>query len=411
MARLWTSGAEFNDTLSSAAIYILESAHGIGGAGLTFDSGAPRSGAFSFKCDSGVSNTAVKVYLDPAITITNGRYYFDRRYIKFTDLPNSPVTVAMIDSGDVVAGCSAKLTSAGKLQLFNVATDTQVGSDSVETIATGVWHRIELMLKIGTGALDEIALKLNGIIVASATGLNQTDTLTTWRSESGWINAPGANKVCNVDDIAFNDDTGSAQNSWPGEGHVVLLVPTSDNARATLWTGGIGGTTNLFDAVDNKPPTGKAAETDITQIEHAGGAAGTTDAYDANMTTYAAAGVAAGDRINLVQLIEVDGEDIATGAKLLNFEIVSNPVVASSGDITAGDNVGALGTYPTNWACHRGTISYNPSVTIGTAPVMRARRPETASRVASVCFMGILVDYSTRSAPVFQRPTRVWSRR
>src|SRR6266576_2199201 len=36
-----------------------------------------------------------------------------------------------------------------------------------------------------------------------------------------------------IDDVALNDTTGANQNTWPGEGKVVLLVPTADSAKGT----------------------------------------------------------------------------------------------------------------------------------------------------------------------------------
>jgi len=101
-----------------------------------------------------------------------------------------------------------------------------------------------------------------------------------------------------------------------------------------------------------------------------------------------------------VSFMESDGEDIATGTKLLNFEVISNPAIASPGNVTAGDNAGALGTYPTAWTdrLHQ-SPTYNPTVDLQASPVMRVRRPETASRVASVCFMAMLVDYTPGMSP------------
>ena len=104
--------------------------------------------------------------------------------------------------------------------------------------------------------------------------------------------------------------------------------------------------------------------------------------------------------VNLVQLVAAHGEDVSTGAKLLAFSLVSNPGVVTSGNVTVGDaSPAALGTYPTEWGIHRGTVMYTPQVGISAAPIMRALRPETASRVASCCAMFILVDYTPAAAP------------
>jgi hypothetical protein len=395
MARITTAGAESQDVGGGVNVERMVATVGSVAVSAT----QVRSGTRSYKCDSGGSNQATYVAFNTSgvsgtVAFIRACFYFE------TSLPGSTITI-----GDWL-GVHVRLTSGGKLQVTRIDDAVQWGSDSSVTIAAGQWYRIELKYD-GTAASGSrvVELRVDGTTEVSAS--NVTDNFTSGNTGTGWRAAPGANKVLYFDDFAYNDATGSDQNSWPGDGKVVLLLPISDNARDTLWTGGAGGTTNLWDAVNNTPPVGTATETNTTQIEHAGGAAGTTDRYDANMTTYATAGIGASDTINLVLFVEADGEDIATGSKLLNFEVLSNPAIASPGNITAGDNVGALGTYPINWSARFSPPVYNPSVTVGTSPVMRVRRPETASRVASVCFMGMYVDYTPAAAASDDLATKI----
>lgn len=399
MARLLTAGGE------TAAV----ATEGFTKAGTgtdTFDTGTFRSGARSLKYDSTAGNLGVAHQF--TFTGATSRDYFVRAYVRFPATPSTVATIIRLFNATHTCYV-VRLSATGTLQLFTAQAGTQVGSDSA-ALSTDTWYRVELRVKIVAGASDEAELRLDGSSIAS-TAVGNVGDVAPATLQIGWpIGAPGANAVIFLDDVALNDDQGASQNTWPGDGKVVLLKPISDNARATLWTGGAGGTTSLFDAVDNTPPVGTATETNTTQIEHAGGAAGTTDAYDANMTTPATAGIASGDTINTAHFIEVDGEDVATGSKLLNFEVLSNPVIASPGNVTAGDDVGALGTYPTNWTARRSSPVYGSSLTLGTSPVMRARRPETASRVASVCFMGIYVDY-TPAVAVSSPPDRGRRRR
>ena len=359
-------------------------------------------GSRSMKIDSGAGNSAGAVNSKPGITILDDSatyVWFIRGYYYFVDYPNSTVNILDIRTWNGSNGqLGLEMDSSGKI--YAESHQNSRSGASAAAIPKNQWVRIEIKVTIVLVAntsrqatVDEV--RVDGVDQS----LTATNTYLTPNTggiifpASGWIQAPGANKIVYVDDLAWNNDQGAEQNSWPGEGKIIQLLPISDNARDTKWTGGAGGTTNLYDAVNNTPPIGTATETDLTQIEHAGGAAGTTDRYDANMTTYATAGLTAADTISLMQFVDVDGEDITTGNKLLNFEVLSNPVMASPGNVTAGDNIGALGTYPMNWAVHRSAVLYNPSVDVDTSPVMRARRPETASRVASVCFMGIYVEY------------------
>lgn len=359
-----------------------------GAAAVTIDTTTFRPpGSASWKVNSGAGNTTSYANITNAASFALGVTVYARVYMYFVDYPASTVNVLELGGSNQTA---VKMTSTGALQLF--AAGSQVGSDSTP-LNKNQWYRIEVAQMFQTGAADYSELRIDGVSLASTTTASLSDSVGSFQLLVGWRAAPGANKVLYFDDVVVNDSTGAANNSWPGEGHVVLLVPISDNARATLWTGGAGGTTSLFDAVNNKPPIGTDTETDLTQIEHAGGAAGTTDAYDANMTSYTAAGVGANDPILAVAPFIVHGEDIVTGTKLLTFSVVSNPAIAAPTNFSAGDDAGALLVYPTGWKLRVGTLSERPSVTLGTSPVMRVTRPETASRVASVCFMGMYVSY------------------
>lgn len=369
LARIWTIGFESNDITIEGFI---------SPSPFVTDTVTVRSGTYSLKRLA--SSTAART---ASLAGALDRAWFLRVYYMFSALPASQISLMYFKDSGAANVMGLELMTDGTVK-FGVSPNLQ----STLPLAANVWHSIEMSYKAITGADNEFGARINeeflfGTAAGSEAAPDTVHLFGTNTTITGWF-----------DDIALNDDTGASQKSWPGPGKVVLLVPISDNARDTLWTGGVGGTSNLFDAVNNLPPTGTATETDATQIEHAGGAAGTTDRYDANMTKPETAGIRAADTVNTAHFIEADGEDIATGAKLLNFEVLSNPVIASPGNITAGNNIGALGTYPTNWTVRSSSPVYAPRLDVKTSPVMRARRPETASRVASVCFMGIYVDYT-----------------
>lgn len=394
MARLYFSGFETGHVHSEGAVQ-----GGTGGL-LTFDTAVFRSGLRSVKCDSGSGNGSP--FFAAGFTGGQlGRNYYLRAYLLFSSaFPDNTTTVLQFWNGSVGC-CSARVTSTGTLQLWNNGNVSQIGSDSA-ALSLDTWYRVELGVKVVAGANDDtLELLLDGSTVATTTtGDAGTAAVTT--IQCGWFASPGANKIVYVDDVALNDDQSTDENGYPGEGAVVLLLPTGDNARAAKWTGGAGGTSNLWSAVSNRPPAGlvSASATNTSQIEHAGGAAGTTDAYDANMTTYTVAGVPAGSTVTVVQAFGVTGEDIATGTKVISYEVLSNPVVGTSGPVDVG--TGAVAAYPTNWFRTWSAPVYNPTVTLGTAPVMRVIRPETATRVASLCLMAMYVEYVPPSLTVAQ---------
>lgn len=351
----------------------------------------PRSGAAAWKCDSAAGNTTSFITANFSAAVNTS--FFLRVYMNFSQLPGGTIKVVSYESTAI----SARLTSAGKLQLWNDSAGTQIGSDSAATVATGSYYRIELKIQTAAGTTQIAAceLQLDGVSVASTTGLAISAPTSI---NIGWQAAPGASKVCFVDDVALNDSTGAAQTSWPGDGKIVLCVPVSDNARTTGWVTGAGGTTSLWDAVNNTPPVGVAdTGTATSQIRDATSEASAS--YDANLTTYTAAGVGASDTVNVVIPMVATGAPVTTGSKQGLIGMASNPAittVALSATGTAGAfwaGAGA-GTYPTGWKWSFGTTTYAPSVTLGTSPVARITQVTASTRIADVCALMMYVDYT-----------------
>lgn len=355
----------------------ISAATSTGSVSLNTNASFLRTGAGSLKLTpaSGAAG-----YYDISNGLSIGRPF----YYRFYALPSSlPASQRLLAGSTEASALGLRINSDGSLQMYN--NTTSLFTSSTKLTDTSKWYRIEIKSVSSPSALVELLID----------GVSQGTSASSaaMRYYLGANDTVAATYTIYIDDIVIDDS------SYPGDGKVLLLVPISDNARATLWTAGAGGTSNLFAAVDNTPPTGTASETDSTQIEHAGGAAGTTDAYDANMTAYSTAGIASGDTINSVMPFVWCGEDSATGDKLLSFNIKSNPATTNSGSFNVADSSsGALGTWPTGW--WRATAALGGAPSDLTSPVMTVIRPETASRVASVCFMGIYVDYTPAAGPV-----------
>jgi hypothetical protein len=348
--------------------------------GSTISTAQARTGAASLRCNPASGGQS-------GFT-TNTSAAYTHFGLRIASLPSIDRVIA---GGGAATNINVRLTSAGTLAVYVGTPGTLIGTSSALNL--NQWYWIGVRNTTGTSV---VYLQIDGADAVTGTAVASGSS-----GLYGCTNTEASALDIYLDDI-IGDDAGFLAPS-----KVALLVPISDNARAALWTGGAGGTTNLFDAVNNTPPIGTATETNLTQIEHAGGAAGTTDAYDANMTTYAAAGINTGDTVLGITFFIAHGEDIATGTKLLNFSLASNPVQATTlANFAAGNDPGALGTYPTNWFVTYNGLIVSPSVTVGSSPVMRVTRPETASRVASVCFMGMYVAWTPAAAtkaPPFTR--------
>lgn len=359
-----------------------------------------RTGAACIRMNSKTGNLKAENLTAWGSLGANG--YYVRIYQRFGALPSSTVRVMQLeDSGGALV--SAKLTAAGKLQLWNqTGTPAQIGSDSAATLAVDTYYMIELHCKTVTGASDTAGLRLDGTEVASATGLALSDSNVAG-VRHGWIDAPGASKDIYLDDMAVNDDTGANQTSWPGSGKVYYLPPVSDNARGANWVAGAGGTTNLWDAVDANTPAGvaTASATNTSQIKNTN-TADTTGNYDVNLQSYDAAGIASTDTIVLVQSVLQVGD---TGTQISGArQIVSNPAQASEETLPSMGIGATIGSYGTNWESLWGTPQYSPTVTRATQPVLRIGRRGTQAAELHCCGMRLAVEVApgAASASYFQ---------
>jgi len=385
MARIVTSGAEITAGGSDSTCPDGQSVGTV-----TRDTGTFRSGLASFKCAgvSGSSHYKAWNWTAPA----SGTTQYIRGYLNFSAFPTNTITV--IQFFGLVAG---KITSGGLLQLWNLTgTPAQIGSSS-SALSTGTWYRIELSCLIAAGAADAVELRLDGATVASQSGFSLSDTVPG-EMELGVFQDPGSSLNVFVDDVALNDSTGGDQNTWPGAGNIVLLKPTADSAVAAGWTDDAGSGTNIFDAVANTPPQGIADTTSSTGLHQIRDATtGANEAYDATMTDYTTAGVPSGATVNVVDPVISTAAPVSTSAKVGQVGVVSNPAIAvinltgNSGQFWSGT---PAGTYETGWKWSHGTRTYAPTVTLGTAPVMRVTQVTSSTRIAMVCLMGIYVDYT-----------------
>lgn len=400
MTRLATSGFEWGGASAKSCHYEFE---GVQPESPSAAQGPittnPRTGAWSFQA----ANDSVQngIYIHCPVTTVAGRRYFVREYIWTSQQPVTQA-VEVMRHRDASGAFPWQAYISGIDSSLRLAAPLNTLVFTGPVLQSGRWYCLEISWIIGTGAGDDsLDLRLDGALLYSATGLSIGTSVGAGCSVAIGSMQAGAAGLANVyiDDFALNDDQGSApHNTWPDEGSIVLLRPTADAQRGS-WTGGAGGTTNLWDALDNQPPAGTASETDTTQIENADGSAdNATDEYRATMQTYAAAGIGPSDTIRFVQAIVMHGEDVATGTKTGSVLIASNPAQGAADTFTFGDNAGALaqiGTLATtnNWRTKLGTPVNTPSVTLSTAPEVHLRKTDTGTRVVAVCGLGIYVEY------------------
>lgn len=401
MARLYTFGAEIG--MSSAAGRADGNAGGAGGA--TIETSIVRTGAGSYKCDSGAGNISAQVNSD-LYNLVGSRTYYMRGYFYATANPSTASKILM--HNQLANAPVARMNTSGQVEL--VVNSVVQGSASI-AITDSSWHRVELSITTDATPSNYTAaeLRVDGSTVATWSGTQALESVSS-NFTFGWEGAPGANKIIYIDDVAMNDSTGAAQNSWCGDGKIVLLKPISDNARGTGWVNDANAASGFFNATDNTPPVGIADTTGSTGLHQIrNGTANANSSVDLNMTTYTNAGIAAADTINCLIPWVATGAPVTTSAKAGTVGVSSNPVIANvslsatgtSGAFWAGT---AAGTFPTGWKWSAGTTTYSPSVTLGNSPVMRITQVTSSTRIAMVCAMFIYVDYTPAASYVPRSP-------
>lgn len=394
MARLFHAGAETGHDHS-------EFLTAVGTTGTwAYDTAVKRSGAFSWKATSAVISRRITT-LGGALDTT----YFLAIWFYVPSASGMPTTSARIVSmrtSGAAQIAAVQLATTGVVQLVDPA-NSQIGSDSI-TVTQDAWHRLDLVVRVETGATDEAYLYLDSTLVASTT----TGTLAEAGPAHfvfGWITNPGASKVIHFDDLAVNNDTGSVHTTLAGDDKVVLLLPTADSATGS-WKRGGNGSTDLFNDVNNTPPIGVNASdaVDGTQIFNNLSAA-PPYSYDATMTTYTAAGVGGSDTVTAVYGVMEGSNNSTTGTDTLDFTGVSNPAIATATvNIDVNDDV-----YPTGWNRGQTVMAENPSVTLGTAPVLRVTKTLAVNRSNACCLMGLYVSYvAAAPAPSGRGPQVIW---
>lgn len=344
-----------------------------------------RTGAFALRCN-------------PASGATGGQQYSSSfpAYMHFgLYVATLPSVERRVYGGTPTAGIiNVRLTSSGTLKIYENAT--LLGTSSAAFSSPG-WHWVGIRQVTGT---SQVFLQIDGVDEVTATA-----TITAITGSLGCHGTEASAIDIYIDD-ALGDDTGFLQPS-----NVDTALPISDNARGSGWVGGAGGTTNLFDAVNNTPPTGVVdTGTNASQIRNATSAANSD--MDFNCETYTTLGIGASDTVLAVQPVIMTGAPVTTSAKQGTIGNASNPAIAQV-SLSAGGTSGAFwsgttaGTFPTGWKYSAGTLTISPTVTLGNSPVIRVRQVTSSTRIAMVCYMGLNVAWTpAAAAATFAPPFR-----
>jgi hypothetical protein len=393
MSRIITSGAEWGVTVADVA----NAPDGklVQGATPQFNVSATaayvRSGAFGWRMTPSATagNFGYAEFVPTALNFFATTYWFR---IYFKRISGTPITAPgdpffhVYDSTGPFL--QLMMDTSGRLVVRNVvaAANALVGGQ----IDDGQWHRVEVSYNMpSTSGNTTVDCYLDGTRV----GTGYSGNMRNLSANGCRLGATAVSSTVldwALDDFALNDDGGTQQNSRPGDGKIVLLKPIGDTAVGAGWTAGGGATTGLFNAIDNSPPVGVTDPgTNTSQIRNATSTAVAN--YDATLTSYTTAGIGASDTIQLCQWCINHGTASATSPPVRAAQLTSNP--AEAGEITLSSPTAVAGTFPTNWLWQIGPVTYVPTVTKGTSPVMRVGKRTASTRIVDVDAMGLYVEY------------------
>lgn len=387
MARIFHSGFELNQIGANTA----EGWGAMTGSAFSVQGTTKRSGSYAAK----VLFSSSTGYTSAAITqMATGRTYYFTIHLYVGSNPSSatPICDFFRNSTPWPYGGVIKLNTNGSVGLWvgdAVSGLTQVASNS--GVLSAGWHTIELSYVYSSGA---VAARIDGGADFASGSTTTSIALNRIELGGGLDDGNVTSGEIYIDDVIVNDDQGAtSENTYAGAQKVLWLPATSDNNRGN-WLDGGGGTSNLFESLNNTPPTGNTTDANAKQIKNAT-SSGSVQNADFNAIDYSSAGIGAGDTIKTVQLIARCGNhasSLTIGGSIL---IVSNPAEASPDTFTNFGTSSAHGTEASaNWVTRYGTIQYSPSVTLGTQAVIRITKTKLSStNQCEVDALGLMVTY------------------
>jgi hypothetical protein len=245
-----------------------------------------RSGVAAYR----ISNASAAEGFRHQYTSSQGVYYL-QFHIHVVTLPTGTISIG----GFRITGAyklSIRITPAGLLQLFNNEDTIQIGANS-SALSTGAFYR--LAMGIDTTTLSATAVEARAYVdtpgASNFWNPSGTADLAANPNNIG-IGITGGDATLDyvVDDIGINDNTGSRQNSWPGEEKLIYQL-VNGNGDSSQWTGSDGNSTDNYLLLDEVPPD----TADYVQSNTSGQA----DYYNMEATP---AELGASDTINFVQV-------------------------------------------------------------------------------------------------------------
>lgn len=267
MALLWASGGGLQSVTGDVEFSTVTGT-------VSVQSAVKRVGPFAIRTNPTAANSFVR-YHWAATDVSS--VLFLGAYLRVDTAPAGNVTIARIANVNNDPAVQLRLTPSRTLVLLDAAGNP-VGSES-PALALNTFYLVEYGVDAST-APGTVTSRLNGTQFASGANSSQVP----W---SRWLYGPVASTTCDLywADLRAHDNTGTVNNSWPGEGVVVTVFPTgAGDANGWNNTSNGAGSTSNWNLVDEAPPdeattlvqTGSASAEDMYTVGSAGVTAGDT---------------------------------------------------------------------------------------------------------------------------------------
>jgi len=215
MTRLWTDGFEFKDLLgycvAPLGVDITTTVKRSGNASAMFSKSGPGEiGWFSFSFGD-----VSEFYLRVGLYVSNTTVDWPR-----IEWLNGSTSVGFID----FVNCNQA----------SIYVDSVLKDTGTTALFDSIWYLFEVHVKL-SATIGVIELRLDGVtaLEASFSGNTGTGTIDTIKFSTNYSGLGDINTGY-VDDIALNDTAGGVDDSWCGEGKIIVMMPNDDSTPLEL---------------------------------------------------------------------------------------------------------------------------------------------------------------------------------
>lgn len=241
MSRIITSGAELNSLTTNVEV------GGTNGT-VSIATDVVRSGSYAYKnsaMSSGVNNR-IQLGIATALDVS-----FVRIYVYIITLPTAANTFIRFND--------ASNNTRNRVTIDQNGTIAMSTGGTGPALLTGRWYCLEFRFdRSGANGTHQFYCRVNGGNEFGSSALTITTTIgRIWIG--GNLNATPETQTqgeWNFDDIAWNDNTGSTDNWYPGDGKIIRLKPNAAGDANTFatQTGGTVGAANNYTRLSEVTP-------------------------------------------------------------------------------------------------------------------------------------------------------------